>query len=321
MPDFTFCCYGCYFGGEPCHSATLPDMPYSRRRRFSRRGPVRRRRTPRRTTYRRRRVYRRRGGMSRRRVLNISSTKKHDNMLPFVRDASEALVGGPMVIGPANASQSFLFCPTARIPNSSNGTSNNESYRERSTVYARGFRETINIWITDGIWKWRRIVFETKQLRLLGPTGQGVYDTSLSFYDSPTQGMTRVMSQLAPNTDSSLRGYIFDGQEGNDWIDPFTAKTDRDRVKVHSDRTWNFNNSSGEGQAATRKLWYPFNKTFTYNDDENGKTGPLGNIYQYFCTQGPRGMGDVFVYDIVQRVVGDGQMRFSPEGTYYWHER
>jgi len=60
-----------------------------------------------------------------------------------------------------------------------------------------------------------------------------------------------------------------------------------------------------------------------YDEDEQGGT-PRGPG-SYVSVSGKPGMGDLYVYDIVYLAVpasgGSASMLWSPEGTYYWHER
>lgn len=240
-------------------------------------------------------------------------------MLPVVRDNNNppTYTGGPLTISNTSGRQAAIFCPTARAP-AQDSTFKAESYRERSLTYARGYKEKVNIQISDGIWKWRRIVFHMKGTPWGFVTNSSSLNEILTYYESPGSGMMRAIplfgTQFSPDP---VEQTLFDGAKGVDWVDVFSAKVDTSFVNVVSDRTINLNNSSGEGQALTKNCWYPLNKSLLYSDDEYGK----GTTTQYFATQGKIGMGNLFVYDTWECVVGAGQLRFSPEGTYYWHER
>ena len=137
-------------------------MPIRRRygaRRRPRRRPILRRS---RRSYRSRpRTGRRRyaGRTSRRRILNITSVKKRDNMLCMVATPGQARPN----IGPITTQSGFasLFIPTARWLAPANDMG--QSMRQRETTYAVGYKERLQIDISGGgVWKWRRVVFAYK---------------------------------------------------------------------------------------------------------------------------------------------------------------
>jgi len=70
-------------------------------------------------------------------------------------------------------------------------------------------------------------------------------------------------------------------------------------------------------------MWHPTRKNIVYNEDEEG--GAPDAFGSYTSVIGRPGMGDLYVYDIVYNVIpsasGTTTLNFTPEGTYYWHER
>ncbi len=143
-------------------------MPLRRSTRTRRSG----RRPARATRYRRKsgyypRIRVRRRPMTKRRILNVTSKKKQDNMLPYVQNAQGAGQAlGPIVI-PSTGVTSFIFSPTARNYDPIGDTT---STRNSQTIFARGFKEKISMRMSDGTaWRWRRIIFAAKGLAQSAP--------------------------------------------------------------------------------------------------------------------------------------------------------
>lgn len=262
------------------------------RRRTNRRryGAKRRTRTYRRTStnYRRRRVTRR-PMMTRKRILNITSIKKHDNMLTSYRPIGQAVPtrATGLTTGTGFAS---LFMPSARALSQ---VDSGESHRQRQTIYARGYKENVAINISGGGgWKWRRIVFTLKSNILYNQTGD-----SVPYYDEGTSSagsMERVINLVGGTQFARLREILFDGTEGVDWQDSYIAKVDTSRVTLISDKTTLFNPGNESGQARNFKFWYPLNKNLMYEDDESGSSVATS----YTSVESKIGMGDLYVFDL-----------------------
>lgn len=231
-------------------------------------------------------------------------------MLPVVQSTAGAVTGGGTTITEGTNRLYSIWCASARQMSVDNG---GESLRERQLTYSRGLKEKIiiNISLTS-FWKWRRIVF-TKKGAILPALANP------PFNQDPVQGMRRVINYLPGSNQVNVSALIFDGQEGVDWNDIFTAKVDTKRVGLKYDRTINLNSPGGVGMTRTFNMWHPTNKNLLYNDDENG----ILTQNSVFSTDGPAGMGDLFVVDIIQRYSGtnSGELQFIPEATYYWHEK
>nr|QXN75680.1 MAG: capsid protein [Genomoviridae sp.] len=289
---------------------------YARKGRFSSRAraaAIRRRPSARR--FGSRRSFR----FSRRRILNVASIKKHDNMMPTVR-----IPGGGLVPGPISTTTGFtsLFVPSARQLNVGSA---GESGRERQTTFSVGYKERVQVdVIGGGVWKWRRVVFAYKGVTLYD---QGDPTWTVPFHnkaiDPQGSDMVRLIGQ--PTTDQAqfLRAVIWDGTEGIDWTSEFVAKVDTSRVTPLYDRTITFNPRNESGYSRTFRLWHPTRKNIVYNEDEEG--GAPDAFGSYTSVIGRPGMGDLYVYDIVYNVIpsasGSTTLNFTPEGTYYWHER
>lgn len=291
---------------------------------------------PRRTTrYRRRaRSYRRRRGFrkaaafrsrrtrffarrpaSRKRILRVSAIKKHDNMLANVRSTDATITQGPITVGTGFAS---LFMPTARkLGHNTAG----ESARQRQTTFSVGYKERIQVDILGGgVWKWRRLVFTYKGSRLYDGVDPPWHNKAI---EPQSSDMVRLIGQPTTDQSQTIRQIVWDGTEGIDWSSEFTAKPDTSRITPLYDRIFTFNPRNESGYSRTFSLWHPTRKNIVYDEDEEG--GAAGAPGSFVSVEGKPGMGDLYVYDIaylaIPAMAGNGSMQWSPEGTYYWHER
>lgn len=287
-------------------------MAYGYRRSYRRSRIVRRRRpTPvRRRTYGTRfstarpyrRTYRRRKPMTQRRILNVTSTKKRDvmNLLDPANPTNNYLeIAG----GGTGTTAIYGFCPTARDLTDSDVP----SVRSKSQVYWKGFSERITFTIATGIsWKWRRVVVETKYLR------------NNTLYAETTSGdMRRV---FRPFNEDATWAIIFKGEFATDWNSFMTAPLDKDRCKIHSDRTRIMRSGNASPHEHDYKLYYPFEKRMIYDDDEKGGALPTNS---YFSAPTPYGMGDVYIFDFFECIAGvsTDAMRVRIASSAYWHEK
>lgn len=235
-------------------------------------------------------------------------------MRAVVRDTNGAITTGGLGTSTGFAS---LFMPSARALSS---LSSVESHRSSTNTYAVGYREAVSINCrTGGIWKWRRVVFSSKDPVFYNQTGDNIPWT-----DQGTLGngsMTRSISLLPTPQYIRVRDVLFDGQEGVDWADQFLAKVDTTRVTLHSDKTTTINPGNETGKAMTRRFYYPLKHNIVYDEDEAGETKSTG----YLSVGSKLGMGNVMIYDVFVNTIspaGGGQeLTFIPHGTYYWHER
>lgn len=283
---------------------------YRKRRVVRRRQPIRRRNVRRTARAKPRRAY-----VSRKRLLNITSVKKHDNMRAVVRNPDNTVTSGPISVGTGFAS---LYMPSARAFST---TDYAESHRTKQSTFSVGYKEAVSInCTTGGIWKWRRVVFSTKDAAFYNQVGDNLPWTDLSTGD--VGSMARSISLLPAAQYIRIRDLLFDGQEGTDWSDVFIAKVDTTRVTLHSDKVVTINPGNESGKAMTRKYWYPTRKNLVYDDDEAG----LSKGVSYTSVGSKLGMGNLLVYDVVTLVIPaagptPASLLFAPEGTYYWHER
>jgi len=283
-------------------------------RRTTRRRVTRRpRRSTRRTVRRpigRRSIMRR---TSTRRILNIASTKKQDNMIPFVTNAAGVPTSGVGRYGLAgNQVGQFVWLATARDRIGS-GDPNAGSLRTSDVCYMRGLKEKVMLSTTNGsAWRWRRICFTAKGL--VPPTG-----TVDSLEVSPNGWVRLLANQWTSALGNGFNSLIFKGTAGVDWTDVFTAKTDNTRVTIKFDKTFVITSGNSNGTVRMFNLWHPMNHNLVYDNDENGdnESGATRS------TSGKAGMGDYYVMDYFVSVdaASSESLYISPEATLYWHEK
>jgi len=302
-------------------------MAYGRYARRSRRRTTRRR--PRRSTrrtntrYRRtttRRVTRR---MPTRRILEVASTKKRDNMLTYTNvnnprttltysQQAAVLVGGSI-------DYQFLWAATARTNESipgSGGFHSDNSTRESQICYMKGLRERIDIAASSARpWVWRRIVFTMKGTN---NTFQAV--ANAGFFVLTSNGYGRLVNDMTNTQRLAVQSILFEGTRDVDWNDIYIAKTDSSLVNIKSDRTVLIKPKTTSGDIMNMSFYYPFEKNLVYADDEIGGD----SNHSAWSTLGKPGMGDVLVYDMIVPGVGSTNtdtlsMNFS--ATLYWHEK
>lgn len=259
--------------------------------------------------------------MTRRRVLNITSRKKCDNMIPRVVKSD-----GTTTVGAFTSQEQMmcLFVPNARATRTS---VTNPAVRNKSETFAVGYKETVQISVDGGgTFMWRRIVFMLKgsDLRVAMDSDDTGNLINQLMWQNMEGGCNRVIGPLdaAFNAPAELTSYVFKGQEDVDWVNRFTAPVDHNRVTVKSDKVRVMRPANETGSSRTYKLWYPIRRTIVYEDDMESDV--VGD--KPFSTAGLRGVGDMYILDIMGMQTGGGSAplstyQFDPEGSYYWHER
>nr|UBJ26132.1 capsid protein [Red panda feces-associated gemycircularvirus] len=281
--------------------------------------------------------------MSKKRILNVTSTKKRDDMSSWVYVANSQGTGYNTVQAPAVAAGNqtgasasnprttgYIWCPTARdFTSSTSGAKGNISdiaTRTASTCYMRGIAERIEVQTSTGIpWQWRRICFRYRG-NLYGANGNsqsGAYQTHLE----TTNGFQRVSVQFTDTTatgntiENSLTNLIFRGTPGSgDWFDYMNAPLDPTRIDIAYDKQTVISSGNASGKIFRKKLWHPMNKNLVYDDDEQGGT----EASTYYSMHGKQGMGDYYIVDFFKAGIGAAQgdqLSFEPQSTLYWHEK
>jgi hypothetical protein len=294
-------------------------MPYGRRTYRRRRYPGRGRRFTRsnrryRAPLRSGRFRRRRTGVSRRRILNLTSKKKQDNRLQanyigntWVPVTSYGILASTITVS--------LYAPTVMDRDTPNPLANLPSFRDSQVCYMRGYKENVTLVTADeSPWQWRRICFTMK-----GPSfvNQSTIQDGIAIQIAP-QGYVRPFINVQPTLRDALYGYVFKGQDGRDWNDPFLAKVDTQRITLKSDITRTMHPNGEGGFIKSYHLWHPMNRNLIYNEDESG-TDVLNFGYSAL---GKAGMGDYYIMDLFRSNQADSSaMQIQMAGTLYWHEK
>jgi len=286
--------------------------------------------------YRKKRpAYRKKAAMSKKRILDVTTVKKRDNMLPYTNLTNASQGGTTYLAAPAvingqtssdpnvNSPVCLLWCATARDLDDTAGNINvrvNETARTSVTPYMVGLREKVEIQLSSGLpWQWRRICFTYK-----GPLGGADSSSSFQPYTESTAGYRRTVNSVQGDRNAgqqySLYEILFAGQNASDWLDPMIAKTDQTRVTVKYDRTRTIASGNDRGMVRKFNMYHPMGATLAYNDDERG-----GNMASSpYSVESKVGMGDYWVVDLIRSRFGAAttdQMIFSPSATLYWHEK
>lgn len=218
----------------------------------------------------------------------------------------------------------FPFCPTARnLVTGPGGPNNsiNEAQRTATNCYMIGYKETIEIQISDGCpWQWRRVVVRATgnvQALISAPNENLYTDTSTG------EGMLRTTNALSGNRNQgsmfALFQVLFEGQNSSDWTDPMTANLDRNSFTVVSDKTRTLSSGNEQGMIRKFKSYTPLNARLQYDDDETGETSSTS----YSSVNTGQGMGNLYVIDLFRARYGNttSNLWFSPQGKLYWHEK
>lgn len=251
--------------------------------------------------------------MSKRRILNMTSKKKQDNMLCVTAtSAGQTPAQAPLTI-PGNVPVQLVWCATARDRESPNGSDTTISVRESDVCFMRGLKERVAVSTNSGAsWKWRRICFTAKGLN-------GSFGTGVDSLETSSGWVRLVANQNNTTMGNFLLQYMFKGTQGVDWSDAFVAKVDTNRITVKYDKLFRMSSGNSNGKYYDRKFWFPMNHNLNYSNDEAGETEGNDN----HSTLGKAGMGDYYVVDfIICQTNSDGdRLIFNPEATLYWHEK
>lgn len=249
----------------------------------------------------------------------MTSTKKKDNVLslPIDDDAvNEGVLGTPYTMSGDNI-YGFLWCPSAR----ENRVQLNEVSRNLTDTYVPGFKEHIQLETSSGAaWQWRRIVFALK-----GDDIRQGFPENVLYNRDANSGVQRSIwnflgsSALAEPARASVEGPLFRGTNGTDWSDRMIAKVDNTRVTLISDSMRKLVSGNDNGRHFTSNRWVRIAKRIVYDEDESGENKDVTP----WSTSGKPGLGDIYVYDAFRCAggVGGDLMAFTPQCTYYWHER
>lgn len=268
--------------------------------------------------------------LSKKKILNISSTKKRDKMLSVTNTTLASGAGAvDYAVGPAivtgNRQALFVWCPTARggvLPlTNGGGFPIDQAVRERTTVFMKGLSEKITLSTNDSCtWLWRRIVFYSRDPGFRAVSTNGSSQTTYAPFFYGSNGYQRVLNQ--PVNGGFIDSQLWAGTFSRDWSDFMTAKVDNRRVDLKYDKVITINPGSSGGVTRHFTRWHGMNKNLVYDDDEFGGD----EVTSSYSVTDKRGMGDCYVVDIFQSGAGraegtNSQLYFRPEATLYWHEK
>lgn len=264
-------------------------------------------------------------------------------MLSGQQIATGTYTQGPVTVTASVNPSYVLFSPTHRtiappIGQTASGTTysvgnyyNSTAQRTSRDTFSKGIRESIHIIYDNGSsWIWRRVVFSIKNNPAFlpsAPFGTVASTAAILSLGSPVVEAAPTIRQAATlsSTDSQVvTSILFRGLGGVDWSDPTTAPLDTTRVKIHSDSRKILQSPSGTVNSYVTKRYYPINKRLTYCDDEAGvaENQFASGVSAPYNASAASPQGDVYIFDIfVSGSITSGSLNFSPECTYYWHER
>lgn len=252
--------------------------------------------------------------MTRRHLLDVTSKKKRDTMVPAtIADGLVWLPGAENIVPDGGELFQFFWPATARSSFTQSPIPS-QATRESKSCYMVGLKQHTHITTgSDNPWEWRQIVFSTKGLGGLPVVGSYVAHTV-------ENGYMRGQRQAAAGLQQIVNGALFRGTEGVDWIDHMIAPLDRTRMTILSDRTRTLH--SGNGRPVIRKFtdYFTFNKNLLYDDQEDGQ----GKVDSRWSVTSKVGMGDVFVIDFFRSVSTAGPtdlLTWASNATLFWHER
>lgn len=270
--------------------------------------------------------------MSKKRVLNVTSTKKRNGMLSWsnttATGTSKSVSQGTAFVSAGGSPGFFVFCPTAMNLTANSGGANlliNQAERTATTVFHRGFSEHLRVQTSSGLpWFHRRICFTIRGISVFqASTDSAPVQPYQPFVDT-SNGMERLWFNQSINSQpialAAQQTLLFKGVINKDWDDVILAPVDTSRVTLKYDKTWVIKSGNANGTLVERKLWHPMNKNLVYDDDENGEA----EIDSYYSTQGKAGMGDYYIVDIVQGGVGGSAsdvINIFSNSTQFWHEK
>lgn len=278
----------------------------------------------------------RRPTVSRRRILNVSTRKKQDNMQPMNINVSGPIgtpTPGRRTMNAADGVYMCLWNATWRPKLTQLGGAppiiDDTASRTATNCYMRGLKERIEIQTSgSAAWEWRRICFTffSNHFYLFNddPLNNG---TSVRYNIETNTGVNRALTffNLGQANDDALStqllAYVFKGAQTVDWNNPFTAKTHNDRVSIKYDKTITIRSGNDAGVIKKFSRWHAMNANLTYDEDEVGGTVNDGIISAAVNSS----MGDYYVLDMFKPTLAaqssEESMSFEPEATLYWHER
>jgi len=297
--------------------------------------------------------------MTSRSILNITSLKKKDVLVPTTNPTLDAQIPSqalPAILGagrptpPRTPAYTYVipWMATYRQPIQNASSATYQSGLTTGTPYYKGVSENITISVTGAVpWQWRRICFTYKGDGITKPfptdggapyeplkffkntfdneTGifRPIYDLASYYGESgfPTTTEPKALEVLYRVLFQGISSQFTDSVVNTDWINPMTAKTDNKEVTIKYDKTITLASGNDEGIQRNYRRYHRMEKTLMYESLE------LGNdtVYLPTSTGSKPGMGDYYIVDFFQARYGSdadgGNLIFDPRATIYWHEK
>lgn len=236
---------------------------------------------------------------------------------PFSPDFT---LGGAVMRRPAGvdlpAEFIFIFNATGRPGENSTGQRGSKtdiSLRTAESIYAVGLKERITIEANNSApWEWRRICFTSKD-----DFGETDPDTS-RFFRRTSNGMVRLVS--AQETPTYLNDQLFEGERNVDWLSAITAPLSRKNFTVKYDKVRELRSTNNSGYIKNVKLWHSMQQNVVYEGEQAGEK----MIDSSVSATGRYGMGNYYIVDIFRKHgpnEDQSTLTFTPESTFYWHEK
>lgn len=210
----------------------------------------------------------------------------------------------------------FIFNATGRPGENSTGQRGSKmdtSLRTSESIYAVGIKERIQLETNNAApWTWRRICFTSKD-----DFGEADPDTS-SYFRRTSNGMVRLVS--AQETPDYLNDQLFEGERNIDWLSPLTAPVSRKHFSVKYDKVRTIRSTNNSGQIRTMSLWHNMGHNIVYEGEQEGETMVDSSV----SVTGRAGMGNYYIIDIFRKHGPNDDvstLTFTPEATFYWHEK
>lgn len=276
--------------------------------------------------------------MTKKRILDLVSTKKRDTMVGYTQSQSTA---GRYFVELISADNFLLWCPTSRL-SAGQGTGL-PTVRNTPNVFWKGFSDNFSLETdTSDPWLWRRIVFTMAQrfsedniptmyyvtatdniVDIVGPGTQNPPEQSPNALRGfPTY--FRTMEPLPVTNYDLLVERIFQGIRYVDWSDYTTAKVDTSQINVISDRVRKLTSGNDAPILRSAKHYVPLNKTMRYPETEFGTaqsaTGAQNDAFA--CSGTTSQLKDVYVMDYFRQPSGaPANLKVTSQSTVYWHEK
>lgn len=244
-------------------------------------------------------------------------------MMPLVVDNAGVGTAGGLSVIPTETGGGFnsLFLASGREFKSNPS----KHARNAATIFVRGYKDRVLLTVSGGSsWTWRRIVFAFKGPRIRNFWSDNTLGEQYWGLGSGSGSATaRTIGPMPDQIATQIRDLLYRGSAQVDWYDPFSASIDTTRVTLFSDTTHSINPTNESGRTRSFNLWTPINKNLNYDGFEQEE----GKVSRPYSTEGKPGIGDIYIFDQVRRdtPLASGaplsEMVFSPEGTFYWHER